>query len=404
MKKEERTYRLDRSVVGEGVLSELASDTGLLVASEGNLGVELVVAVAARTKLISLRLNEEEGRGTYTQTVPALRALAVLRARLMSRENTAAARPYMVSLALWRMSASSLKRLTTTTGPKISSLTMRISGVTSVCDQETESVTMIEKGKRGTHEDGRLDEVSLGSVALSSKVNGGSLLLARLDVGHDSVVLELRGLRSLEGGSVEGVSDLERLHLLGEEGEELVVDAVLDVDAGSGAAALAVVEEESEGGPRNGLLKVGVVENDVGRLSSELESDVLEVGGGGSLHDDTTDEGGSGEGELRYGMVSCGARRSARGTTHLLNLHVRGDGGSGDGSESGNDVDYTRREDLGDEAGNEKGREGGLLGGLEDWRAKGSARVRSVVATRDLPTQLPVASAGPIFQQNMRMG
>ena len=78
MKKEERTYRLDRSVVGEGVLSELASDTGLLVASEGNLGVELVVAVAARTKLISLRLNEEEGRGNVHPDGPGLESVGGL--------------------------------------------------------------------------------------------------------------------------------------------------------------------------------------------------------------------------------------------------------------------------------------------------------------------------------------
>lgn len=36
---------LDSGVVVQGVLAELATDSGLLVASEGNLGVELVVAV-----------------------------------------------------------------------------------------------------------------------------------------------------------------------------------------------------------------------------------------------------------------------------------------------------------------------------------------------------------------------
>jgi hypothetical protein len=35
---------LDGGVVLQSVLAELAADTGLLVASEGNLGVELVVA------------------------------------------------------------------------------------------------------------------------------------------------------------------------------------------------------------------------------------------------------------------------------------------------------------------------------------------------------------------------
>lgn len=70
-------------------------------------------------------------------------------------------------------------------------------------------------------EDGRLDEVSLGSVALSSDVGGGTLLLPALDVGHDALVLNLRGLGALEGLLVEGVSDLERVDLVTEEREEL---------------------------------------------------------------------------------------------------------------------------------------------------------------------------------------
>lgn len=132
----------------------------------------------------------------------------------------------------------------------------------------------------------------------TSNVNSSSLGLSRLDVSHDSVVLKLGSLGSLESLSRERVSNLEGVDLLGEEVEEFVVDSLLDVDPRSGTAALSVVEEQSEGGPRDGLLEVGVVEDNVGRLSSELESHVLEVGRSGGLHDDTSDEGRSSEGEL----------------------------------------------------------------------------------------------------------
>jgi hypothetical protein len=114
-------------------------------------------------------------------------------------------------------------------------------------------------------EDGGLDEVSgegwpsvlvevggrrwdspLSSVTGTSLVDSGSLVLSGLDVGHDAVELELRGLGTLERVGGEGGSELDRLDLLGEEVEELGVDGLLDEDTGSSAARLSVVEEESE--------------------------------------------------------------------------------------------------------------------------------------------------------------
>lgn len=99
-------------------------------------------------------------------------------------------------------------------------------------------------------EDGRLDKVSLSSVPRSSGVDSSSLLDSGLDVSHDTVVLELRSLGSLESVGGEGVSDLEGGDLLGQEVEEFVVDTFLDVDSRSGATTLSVVEEESERGTR----------------------------------------------------------------------------------------------------------------------------------------------------------
>jgi hypothetical protein len=93
-------------------------------------------------------------------------------------------------------------------------------------------------------EDGRLDEVTLGSVTDSALEHGRALVLARLDVRRDAVVLELGSSGTEEGVGAEGVAGLEGLDLRGKLLDELVVDALLNEDAGSGAAALATVERE----------------------------------------------------------------------------------------------------------------------------------------------------------------
>lgn len=197
-------------------------------------------------------------------------------------------------------------------------------------------------------EDGGLDEVADVAVAATTGGHGGTGLLAGIDVAHDAVELQLRDLGSLEGLNVEWVSDLVGLGALLEAGDELVVDALLHVDAGAGAAALAVVEEDTEVDPRDGVVDVGVVEDNVGRLASELKGDLLEVGVGGGLEDLATDKGGAGEGDL-------------------VDVHVRGEGGTSGLSETGDDVDDSGREaSLLDQLGGEQGGQRGLLGGLED--------------------------------------
>lgn len=79
-------------------------------------------------------------------------------------------------------------------------------------------------------------------MSLTTGDEGGTLLLTTFDVVHDSVVLGLRDLRTLVGGGSEGVTNSE----LGGGGLELlnklVVDALLDVDSGSSATSLTVVE------------------------------------------------------------------------------------------------------------------------------------------------------------------
>lgn len=155
-------------------------------------------------------------------------------------------------------------------------------------------------------------------------------------------------MRALEGVLGEWVTDNVLGGTLLETLEELVVDTLLNIDAGTGAAALAVVVEDAEVDPGDGVVNVGIVEDNVGRLASKLEGDPLEVGAGGGLHDGATDNGGASEGDL-------------------VDVHVCGDGGTGDLAEAGDDVDDTRGEaSLLDELGGVQGRERSLLSGLDD--------------------------------------
>ena len=79
-------------------------------------------------------------------------------------------------------------------------------------------------------------------MSLTTSDKGGTLLLTTLDVVHDSVVLGLRDLRTLVGGSSEGVTDSELGGGSLELFDKLVVDALLDVDSRTSTTGLTVVE------------------------------------------------------------------------------------------------------------------------------------------------------------------
>lgn len=122
-----------------------------------------------------------------------------------------------------------------------------------------------------------LDEVSLGTLALAASLNLCAGLCACLDVAENLVKLQLRDLGALECVLVEGVADDVLGGPLLEPLDELVVDSLLDVDTGAGAAALAVVVENAKVDPRDCVVDVGVVEDDVGALAAEFEGDLLQV-------------------------------------------------------------------------------------------------------------------------------
>lgn len=202
-------------------------------------------------------------------------------------------------------------------------------------------------------EDGGLDEVAGLAVADTTGEDVGTLLLAALNVVHDAVVLGLRDLGALEGSGVEGVTDSDLLRDGLELLDELVVDALLDVDTRTSAAGLAVVEEDTLGGVADGVVEDTVVEDDVGTLATELEGDLLEVGLGSGLEDLAADSGGASEGDL-------------------VDLLRRGEGVTDSLAVTGDNVDNSVGEaSLLDELGHVAGSEGGELRGLDDDGAAG---------------------------------
>ncbi|KAI6769769.1 hypothetical protein HG530_004398 [Fusarium avenaceum] len=193
-----------------------------------------------------------------------------------------------------------------------------------------------------------LHDLHVGTDTLTTGLDGGTLVLTGLDVAHNTVVLELRDLRTLEGLLVEGVTNLVLLSSLLEGLEELVVDTLLDKDTSTSTAALSVVVVDTEVDPVDSLLNVGIVEDDVGGLATKLESDLLEVGRGSSLHDGSANDGRSSESDL-------------------VNVHVGGEGGTGSLAETGNQVEDTGREtSLLNELGENKSGKRSLLSSLHD--------------------------------------
>lgn len=135
--------------------------------------------------------------------------------------------------------------------------------------------------------------------------------------------------------------------------DELVMEFLVNEEAGSSAAALSSVEEEAERSLLNGFINIGIIHDDVSRLTTELESDSLQVVDVGLTHNFVSDFGRSSEG-------------------NLVNILVLGKLGT-DITLSGEDVNNTSGESsFVDQFSNSKSTEGSLLSGLDDSGASSS--------------------------------
>ena len=202
-------------------------------------------------------------------------------------------------------------------------------------------------------EDGRRDEEALAIdvlVRLSARRQRRALGLPRLDIAEHLLVLRLRDLRALEGLVLEWITDFaDGLDLLLERLTELVVDGLLHQDARGGSADLAHVGHDADVAPLDGLVEIGVVEDQQRRLAARLERDVLHVDGG-HLHD-------------------LPARRRAAGEGDLVDIQMRRDGGAAVLAVAVQHVHHPWREaGLFDQRREVEDREWGLLGGFDDHR------------------------------------
>ena len=182
-------------------------------------------------------------------------------------------------------------------------------------------------------EDGRLDEVALLAYALTPSLNLSTLFLSGVNVStsllvhtrskmhvvlnspHDAVILKLGYLGSLERIRAEGVTDNVLFRPLLESLHKLIINVLLNVDSRTCAATLAVVEIDAKITPRDSVVDVGILEDNVGALASKLKGDFLQVRPGGSLHYLSANDGTAREG-------------------YLVHVHMGGDRSTGDFAET----------------------------------------------------------------------
>lgn len=197
-------------------------------------------------------------------------------------------------------------------------------------------------------ENGRLDVVTLFTMARSTSDHLGAGLLTLIDVSHDPVKLHLRDLGTLERLRVERVADLVFLRALLEERQELVIDGFVHQDTRAGGTALAVVEVDTQVDVLDGVVQIGVGKDDVGRLAAQLEGDFLEVA-------------------LRCDLEDLAAHQRRAGKGHLVDIHVGRDRSARHAPESREDVDDTGGEaGLLDQFGHVQSGKRRLLGRFED--------------------------------------
>lgn len=302
-------HGLGLGIVGQGSLAKLAADSGLLVSTEWNLVVQHVVAV------------DPDGTGVNS----------------IGNPNSG------VKVAGVDSGSKTVSRVVASLNSVLNSIELG-DGANWTKDLLLHDLHIWSD----VGENGWLDEVSLITETLTTDLNLSALSLAVLNVLHDSVELDLGDLWALEGIILEWISDLVCVCALTETGNELVVDTSLDVDTGAGAAGLAVVEEDSEVDPGDGVVDISIIKDNIWGFASKLKSDLLQVGVSSGLHDETTDGGRSSESDL-------------------IDVHVGGEVGTGDAAESGDDVDDSWWETgLLDQVGGVESRKWSLLSSLQD--------------------------------------
>ncbi len=146
------------------------------------------------------------------------------------------------------------------------------------------------------------------------------LPLARLDVAQNPLLLLAGDLGPLGGGGVERVAQLLRTGPLDQARNELVVNGFLHEQPASGTAGLPLVEEQSEVRALYGGIEVGIGKDHIGAFATQFQADTLQVAASGRLHDDL-------------------ARGGLPRESHLVHIHVAGEGRPRGGTKTGHHID-----------------------------------------------------------------
>ncbi len=142
-------------------------------------------------------------------------------------------------------------------------------------------------------ENGRLDIEALAKLLGASAAGGNfGFFLAEFEIRADAVVLLFADQRTHLGFAIERSTKLNALGLLRHGVDEFRIDFLFDEDAAAGGADFALIDKHAEECAVNGGFPIGAIEENVGRLATELESDTLE-GVRGAPDDNFPDSGRS---------------------------------------------------------------------------------------------------------------
>lgn len=142
----------------------------------------------------------------------------------------------------------------------------------------------------------------------SSSKDLAALLLSALHEAEDPVEVPLVDVGPYPGVLLQGISDLQLLIGLLDEGlGERLDDGSVDEDPGRVGADLALVEEVRQHGRGHGAFEVGILEDDQLGLASQLQGHGFDVVCGRLPLDCLSTGHGSGEGHLtNEGMLADG--------------------------------------------------------------------------------------------------
>ena len=186
-----------------------------------------------------------------------------------------------------------------------------------------------------------------------------ALLARALDEGVHALLVRLRDQRAHLRLRVERVAHLQLPGLLGERGDEVVVDRLLDEDSRARLAALARGVVDRPDRARDRRVEVGVGEDEVGALAAQLQRQALD--------------------RLRAEPHDLAARLRRAGERDLVDPRMLDEVGAGGRAVGGDDVDRAGREaDLGGELGQPQRCQRRLRVRLQHDRAAGRERGREL--------------------------